>query len=231
MRNDDFLSQQFIWFTGQIEVIEDPEKYNRVKVRCHGYHPKDSKECSTNDLPWATVMMPNTSAGLPNIGANHHLEIGSWVVGFFRDGPSCQDPVVMGSITTSTDGTADLHSSASISNKIYRSESGHLIEINNGTKTAAVPAVEAADAVTNEETGEIITPAVEAVDAIPASRSGETIQITHAKGAKITIDDENNITITNSGTTNITTTKDISLTSSTGNVTVTSGPGQKTRII
>ena len=29
---------------------------------------------------------------------NHSLEVGSHVVGFFRDGPSAQDPIVMGVI-------------------------------------------------------------------------------------------------------------------------------------
>ena len=76
-------------------------------------------------------MMPTTSAGTPNVGANHHLEVGSWVVGFFRDGESAQDPIVMGSITSSTDGKSDLYSKASTTNKIYRSKAGHRIELEN----------------------------------------------------------------------------------------------------
>jgi hypothetical protein len=115
MREDDFIGQKFYWFSGEIKDIDDPIGFNRVRVKCHGYHPD---EIETSDLPWATVMMPVTSAGTPNVGANHHLEEDSWVVGFFRDGPSAQDPVVMGSITTSADGAADLHSSASITNKL-----------------------------------------------------------------------------------------------------------------
>ena len=155
MRQDDFIGQKYYWFTGEVKDINDGKGYNRVRVFCHGYHP-DGIE--TSDLPWATVMMPVTSAGTPNVGANHHLEEGSWVVGFFRDGSSAQDPIVMGSITSSTDGTKDLHSSASITNKIYKSKAGHLIELEN-------------------ESG------------------NETIQVTHAKGAKITIDKDNNLTI------------------------------------
>ena len=38
MREDDFIGQQFTWFTGVIENITDPDKLNRVKVRCVGFH-------------------------------------------------------------------------------------------------------------------------------------------------------------------------------------------------
>ena len=118
MRQDDFIGQKYYWFTGEVKDIDDSKGYNRVRVFCHGYYPDGIK---TSDLPWATVMMPVTSAGIQNVGANHHLEEGSWVVGFFRDGSSAQDPIVMGSITTSTGGTKDLHSSASTTNKISTS--------------------------------------------------------------------------------------------------------------
>ena len=76
-------------------------------------------------------MMPVTSASIKGNGGNHHLEVGSWVVGFFRDGPSAQDPIIMGSIATQTDGTKDLPSDASVDNKVYKSKAGHLIEIDN----------------------------------------------------------------------------------------------------
>jgi len=53
----------------------------------------------TESLPWATVLMPNTSSGVSGIGSSPHgLVEGSWVVGFFRDGPSAQDPIILGSI-------------------------------------------------------------------------------------------------------------------------------------
>ena len=99
--------------------------------------------------------MPNTTASLKGNGANHHLEVGSWVVGFFRDGPSAQDPIIMGSIATQTDGTPDIPEESyvdagsvagnlaksiakaagkvvpSIDNKSYKSKAGHLIEVDN----------------------------------------------------------------------------------------------------
>ena len=61
----------------------------------------------------------------------YHLEVGSWVVGFFRDGSSAQDPMVMGSVATQTEGTQDIPTESSIENKVYKSKAGHLIEIDN----------------------------------------------------------------------------------------------------
>ena len=173
---DQFKDGQFVWFTGKVEDVNDTENLNRVKVRCFGFYAND---IAVSDLPWATVMMPVTAASLKGNGGNHHLEVGSWVVGFFRDGPSAQDPMVMGSIATQTPRTdevdkdgnkifdKDIPSESSVNNKVYKSKAGHLIEIDN-------------------------------------TSGAETLRVTHAKGAKITIDKDNNLSITNSGKTNIT---------------------------
>ena len=166
MREDDFITQKFHWFTGTVKDIKDPLKLNRVKVRAYGYH---NKNIETSKLPWATVMMPTTTASYKGVGGNHHLEVGSWVVGFFRDGLSAQDPIVMGSIATQEDGVLDIPTEAqkeNPTNKVYKSQAGHLIEIDN-------------------------------------TEGAETLRVTHAKGAVITIDKDNNLSITNSGTTNI----------------------------
>ena len=133
MRADDFTTQHFTWFTGIVEDINDTKNLNRVKVRCLGYHTTDKSFLPTAKLPWATVIMPVTSASIKGNGGNHHLEVNSWVVGFFRDGPSAQDPMIMGSVATQTDGTQDIPSEAhdKIDNKVYKSKAGHLIEIDN----------------------------------------------------------------------------------------------------
>lgn len=134
---DGFVQGNFTWFIGKVESITDPENLNRVKVRCYGYHPfldigiPDTASVSTDDLPFATVVMPVTAASLKGIGGNHHLEIGSWVFGFFRDGPSAQDPMVVGSIATQEDGVQDIPTESSETNKVYKSKAGHLIEIDN----------------------------------------------------------------------------------------------------
>ncbi len=128
-RNDDqFIGGQFAWFIGRIVDVDDPLNLNRVKVLPYGYYSQDIK---TENLPYSTVMMPNTSASLKGNGANHHLEVGSWVVGFFRDGPSAQDAIIMGSIATQTDGTQDIPTESSVDNKVYKSKAGHLVEIDN----------------------------------------------------------------------------------------------------
>ena len=131
MREDDYIGQQFTWYTGIIEDIDDPLNLNRVKVRCIGFHSMDKAVLSTDDLPWATVIMPVTSASIKGNGGNHHLEKDSWVVGFFRDGSSAQDPMVMGSVATQTEGTQDIPTVSSVDNKVYQSKAGHLIEIDN----------------------------------------------------------------------------------------------------
>lgn len=89
------------WFTGVIEDRTDPEMLNRVKVRCFGIHTEDLTKIPTEDLPWATVMMPTTSSGMNGLQSSPHgLVEGSWVVGFFRDGAGKQDPIIMGSIAS-----------------------------------------------------------------------------------------------------------------------------------
>lgn len=128
-RNEDqYIDGMFTWFTGIVKDINDTENLNRVKVQALGFYDDD---IAVADLPWATVMMPVTSASLKGVGGNHHLEVGSWVVGFFRDGPSAQDPMVMGSIATQTSGTQDIPTESSVDNKVYKSKAGHLIEIDN----------------------------------------------------------------------------------------------------
>jgi len=126
--DDQYIGGQFTWFTGIVKDINDTENLNRVKVQALGFY---DDAIAVDDLPWATVMMPVTSASLKGNGGNHHLEVGSWVVGFFRDGPSAQDPMVMGSIATQTDGTQDIPTESSVDNKVYKSKAGHLIEIDN----------------------------------------------------------------------------------------------------
>lgn len=88
----------FTWFQGVVEDHNDPEQIGRVKVRCVGIHTEDKETLPTDDLPWAMVMMPTTSASVSQIGHSPSgLLKGSWVMGWFRDGNSCQEPVVMGS--------------------------------------------------------------------------------------------------------------------------------------
>ena len=102
---DQYIGGEFAWFTGVVEDIIDPMQMGRVRVRCFGYHTDDKSEIPTDSLPWALVMTPITSAGMGGIGqsATGVLQ-GSWVIGFFRDGKSAQDPIVMGTVPSMTMG-------------------------------------------------------------------------------------------------------------------------------
>lgn len=91
------------WFWGIVEDTNDPEKLGRVRVRCYGIHterkkPGETEGIPTEELHWAVVALPTTEAGVSGIGKNHGLLQGSQVSGFFRDGMSAQDPVVLFSV-------------------------------------------------------------------------------------------------------------------------------------
>lgn len=93
------LKQTFNWWVGVVEDRNDPEKLGRVRVRIIGYHTNNRTILPTEDLPWAIIMQPSTSAAISGIGsAPVGLMTGSWVVGFFLDGDDMQQPIIMGSL-------------------------------------------------------------------------------------------------------------------------------------
>lgn len=106
---DDLRSQAaFAWFTGIVEDIMDPEELGRVRVRCIGYHSDNRQDLPVEALPWALVVLPVTSSSMARIGLSATgIQQGSWVVGFFRDGPSAQDPMILGTIPSYSTVPAD----------------------------------------------------------------------------------------------------------------------------
>ena len=100
MSYKNFLGQDgFIWFVGVVEDRQDPTYTGRVRVRCLGYHTDNKTELPTEDLPWASPLLPITSSGISGIGHSPTgLLEGSWVFGFFRDSQYAQEPVIMGSL-------------------------------------------------------------------------------------------------------------------------------------
>lgn len=87
------------WWVGVIEDRKDPQKQGRCKVRIFGYHPEDTGTLSTDDLPWAILMTPATSASISGVGTSPvGILEGSWVVGFFMDGDDKQQPVIVGTV-------------------------------------------------------------------------------------------------------------------------------------
>ena len=102
---DDFVGSGggFYWFHGVVEDIMDPLKMGRVRVRCFGYHIDNRNAIPTSRLPWALCLLPNTSASIAGTGQSAvGILPGTWVIGFFRDGPSAQDPIIIGTVASST---------------------------------------------------------------------------------------------------------------------------------
>ena len=90
---------EFVWFFGVVEDVNDPELLGRCRVRCFGIHTSAKNNIPTEDLPWAHPMQPITSAAISGIGTSPTgIRPGTHVVGFFRDGSLCQQPVIMGTV-------------------------------------------------------------------------------------------------------------------------------------
>ena len=89
----------FVWFTGVVEDRNDPTKLGRVRVRCVGYHTADKTKIPTEDLPWAWVMQNVHTPAMAGWGDTPGFIVeGSWVVGFFRDAETLQEPIVIGTL-------------------------------------------------------------------------------------------------------------------------------------
>lgn len=88
----------FIWFVGVVEDRNDPLKAGRVRVRILGTHTEVKEDLPTTDLPWASCLLPTTSAGISGLGEHSFLVEGSWVFGYFKDGMDRQDPMILGSM-------------------------------------------------------------------------------------------------------------------------------------
>ena len=81
----------FNWYVGVVEDRDDPLEIGRCRVRILGFHSQDKGDIPVDGLPWAYPAMPiNSRPGDPPIGP----VIGTWVMGFFRDGNDAQEPVM-----------------------------------------------------------------------------------------------------------------------------------------
>ena len=84
---------------------------NRLKVRIMGYHPFSKADLADEDLPWAYIMLPSTSGtGGANFTASVALRPGDVVIGFFLDGETAQQPVILGAFSRTNDVLQDLPS-------------------------------------------------------------------------------------------------------------------------
>lgn len=85
------------WWIGIVEDRADPEQLGRYRVRVLGYHTANKVQLPTEDLPWATCVLPVYSPSVSGIGQNPMLVEGSTVLGFFADGHEEQQPIIVGS--------------------------------------------------------------------------------------------------------------------------------------
>lgn len=81
----------FIWWTGIVEDRQDPLKLGRCRIRCLGWHSPNKMQLPTNMLPWA---IPSVPINVSNVYAPKE---GDMIFGFFLDGESAQQPVMLGS--------------------------------------------------------------------------------------------------------------------------------------
>ena len=59
-----YAKGQLLWWIGVVENRSDPLQLGRCKVRIFGHHIEDTSLLPVDDLPWASVMQPITSAAV-----------------------------------------------------------------------------------------------------------------------------------------------------------------------
>ena len=91
--------RNFQHFFGVVEDRQDPLRLGRVRIRAFGIHTEDRAKIPTEDLPWATPIMPFTSASIRGEGESPTGPVeGTWVFGFFIDGKQMQQPMILGTL-------------------------------------------------------------------------------------------------------------------------------------
>lgn len=101
--------QGFVWWEGVVEDNTDPLAIGRCRVRCLGWDSASKLDVPTGDLPWAYPMLPLNSPSKV-----FGLKPGTRVLGFFRDGESGQDRVMLGVINTGTNYVESNYASAGL---------------------------------------------------------------------------------------------------------------------
>lgn len=143
----------FRWFIGVVEDNNDPLKLGRCRVRVLNEY---NESVDTENLPWAQMLMPNTSASQKGLGVSPTgIDKGTNVIGFFVDGNAKQLPMIMGTFHTIPEmkeenhGVAELARGLNISkettgneppssygaeypyNKVFSTSSGHIVEFDD----------------------------------------------------------------------------------------------------
>jgi hypothetical protein len=222
------------WFVGIVADLKDPKYLGRVKVRV--INETDDEAISVDDLPWATPIIPITSASLNQVGtAPVGLLVGSHVFGFYLDGQEKQLPMIWGTYAKIPDGTQNTNDvpalargNNTIPNDIFRNEppSAYKAEypFNNVVQTQSGHVVEFDDTPTNER----IRVRHKSGTYFEINEKGRQVSKIVGEGFEIVVEDKNvtvggqcNITVV--GDCNITAEKTLRLTSN--NSIVLKAPG------
>jgi hypothetical protein len=97
---------QMVPFIGIVEDIKDPEQLGRARVRVINHHDDSVK---TEELDWATPIIPNSPAHQGVGTSPTGLVVGSMVVGFFLDGKTRAMPMIMGAFNKIPGGDKKKH--------------------------------------------------------------------------------------------------------------------------
>jgi Gp5 N-terminal OB domain len=90
------MGENFSWFIAEVVSVKDKLEAGRVQIRVFGRHD-DKTNIPDDDLPWAMVMQPVTSAAHGRMGSTPvGLIKGSKVIGFWTD-EDHQNAIIMGS--------------------------------------------------------------------------------------------------------------------------------------
>ena len=145
------------WFVGIVVDIDDPKQLGRLRVRV--VNETDDTAIPVSDLPWATPIIPLTSASLNGVGRSPTgLLVGSHVFGFYLDGQEKQLPMIWGTYAKLPDGTQNSNDVPALArgtndipdklvgpepesslsygaiyphNHVTKTESGHVIEVDD----------------------------------------------------------------------------------------------------
>ena len=172
--------ENFRWFVATVEDVNDPQKLGRVKIRVINEH--DDPSITVEDLSWATLIQPPTSAAFNSIGTSPTgITVGSHVFGFFMDGHEKQLPLIWGTYAKMPDGTQASNDIPALAR-----------EINNLNKTVVGPEPGSAYAakypyntVTQTRAGHVIE-----IDDTPTA---ERLHVYHKSGSYVEINKDGNM--------------------------------------
>lgn len=143
-----------VWFIALIEDVEnDPLQLGRVRIRPIG----SAENLDVEELHWATLVVPVTSASLKGVGISPTgVDVGSYCVGWYLDGQERQKPIIIGTFHKIPGMDFDNHDVNALArgeqtieketigpepksafaaeyphNKVYATKGGHVIEIDD----------------------------------------------------------------------------------------------------